>query len=368
MARSCPSIALGILTACTFVFLAGCDGAGVSDLTGLFGNGGGGAGRLTVQITDDPFPHEFVAEAWVTITRIDVLRSSDEEEHEPQLADEEAVDEEEEKEDEESDDEEDDEDEDGDSHGQSRFLTVFQSEEGVEYNLVELRNGRMADLVDAEIPAGSYKQMRIFVSGGRIVLTDAREFPLRVPGGDRSGIKLRFKFEIVDGQVSELLLDFDLSRAFKPVPGGAFRHAGEIREFIFRPSLAMRMANLGKSGCLSGELTDDAGQPRGHATVTAFRGDEEVAGSVTEEDGSYRFVGLPPGEYRLVFEGADFDPHELIGQMVDVHRCRDHDEEEEIDEDEEEDVDESDGDEPDDDTDENVVDASNEEDDSSEDE
>ena len=72
MARLRPSIGLGILAACASVFLAGCDGAGSSDLTGLLGEGG--AGRLTVQITDDPFPHEFVAEAWVTITRIDVLR------------------------------------------------------------------------------------------------------------------------------------------------------------------------------------------------------------------------------------------------------------------------------------------------------
>lgn len=382
MARSRPSIGLGLLAAGTFVFLAGCDGAGVSDLTGLVGDGG--TGRLTVQITDDPFPHEFVAEAWVTITRIDVLRSSDEEQ-EPQLAADEA-DEEEEKEevdesadeeleDEESDDledsqsskgsdgdddsdadaesgsddesgadeESDDEEvEDGDSEGDSPFLTVFESEEGVDYDLVELRNGRMADLVDAEIPAGRYKQMRIFVSGGRIVLMDGREFPLRVPSGDRSGIKLHFEFEIVDGEESELLLDFDLSRAFKPIPGGAFRHAGEIREFIFRPSLGMRMANLGISGCLSGELTDGAGEPRGHATVTAFRGDEEFASSVTEEDGSYRFVGLPPGEYRLVFEGADFDPHELIGQMVDAHRCRDHEDEDGDDDDDtdEEEVDE----------------------------
>ena len=43
MARLRPSIGLGILASCLSVFLAGCDGAGVSDLTGLFGDGGGGA-------------------------------------------------------------------------------------------------------------------------------------------------------------------------------------------------------------------------------------------------------------------------------------------------------------------------------------
>ena len=71
------------------------------------------SGRLIITVTDDPFPIDFIEEASVVITRVEV-RSVGEEEGYP-------------------------------------FLTLF--EDTIEFNLLDLRNGVMEELLDMEVPA-----------------------------------------------------------------------------------------------------------------------------------------------------------------------------------------------------------------------
>jgi hypothetical protein len=319
--------------------LAGCNPAAL--MPGDLGSDGGGTigsgptGQLKIRITDAPAPVDYIDEAWVTITRIDVLRCPDvsdggdpnaaepndpnsvDDPNDPnQPGDPNGLDDDDEGDHDQGDDVDDDDDDDGEHHAERPWITVFDDPNGVPFDLMTLRNGRLADLIDAELPAGSYKQIRVFVDGGRVVLSDGREFPLHVPSGDSSGIKLRLKFEIVEGADTEMLLDFDLSRVFRPVPGGAFEHAREVRGFMFRPSLGLRVADLGESGSLGGEAQDDQGAVHGGVEVVAYRGHTRVATTYTEADGSFAFVGLDPGNYRIAFAGGDgFEPREVRTQV-----------------------------------------------------
>jgi len=112
------------------------------------------------------------------------------------------------------------------------FITVYSGEKW--FNLLELQNGATDLLVDAEIPSGMYNQMRVYVTEGKVILKDeAGEFNLKVPSGAQSGIKLNFDFEI-GGEDTELLLDFDLSRAFKPIPGSAWSSRKTFANSSFR--------------------------------------------------------------------------------------------------------------------------------------
>jgi len=382
------------------LWVVGCDVAPIGE----------GKGNLRVLVTDKPFPIEFMEEALVTITRVEVRRAGDEGSTDgcmddatcddrlvcngsevcnpdtgvcdpgapPECADGEVCDElrdgcatpcgnpsecddgvfcngaegcdddtglcqagtpvecpegqrcaEETQEcvPDEGDDEEDADGDDGDNDGP--FVVIFDSQDTGEpqtFNLLDLQGGKTALLADAEIPAGAYTQMRVFVTEGVVRLTGCgdgeSEFVLQVPSGAQSGIKLNFDFEVAGDQTTTLILDIDLSRAFTPIPGGRIDDPCTIREFKFSPSIAMRLINLVDAGGISGTVTTGEGDetlPLEAVSVTVFdENGDDVTSTATDEAGSYVVLGLVPGEYSLEFSAAGFEDEQVPGVVVDA--------------------------------------------------
>src|SRR5690606_192861 len=105
---------------------------------------GSDTGRMTIQMTDAPFPHNLVAEANVTIFKIEA-RNTDEKpntEEEGEMAD----------------------------NTGSPFIVLMEQE--IEVNLLDLTNGITENLVDTEVPVGTYDLVRVYVKGINVVLTD----------------------------------------------------------------------------------------------------------------------------------------------------------------------------------------------------
>ena len=110
-------------------------------------------GRLVVHITDAPFPINLIEEATVTVTKVEVRNDSESDDH--------------------------------------SFLTIFEGSRV--FNILELRNGVMEELVDVEIPEGSYNLIRIYVEDAGIVVKDHGSYSVKVPSGSQTGIKMFIK-------------------------------------------------------------------------------------------------------------------------------------------------------------------------------
>lgn len=218
---------------------------------------------LKVKMTDAPFPFEFVAEANVTIDKIELKTMNEEEEF------------------------------------------ILLSEEEMSFNLLDLTNGITTVLVDMEIPTGSYDQIRMRVSASSVLLTDDRIFDLKIPSGEQSGLKVKFPstLEIAEGEDSELLLDFDVSRSFKAQ--GNVKNISSIKGFIFTP--VIKATQPKETGELTGQVTDISSSLAIEGVqLSVFAADTLNTSTFTDSDGNYTVIGLLPGTYSVAAEQNDY--------------------------------------------------------------
>jgi hypothetical protein len=248
-------------------------------------------GRLNVYLTDAPFPIGLVEHAFVTIDRVEVRQRIETEGEEDE----------------------------------ENFIVIAQ--EAMEFDLLQLTNGITTQLAMADLEPGSYDMIRLHVVDARIVLTDGNDYDLKVPSGSSSGLKIKIEpaISIVEGQTSDVLLDFDISKSF--VAKGNVK-GGQILGFNFKP--VVRGIYMGAAGRIQGTVTDAGGQPlenawvkllvpvTGTASVTE-EGDGEdnvLVSAYTDASGNYKLIGLPEGIYSMECELEGFSS--LITEEIEV--------------------------------------------------
>ncbi|KGK31610.1 DUF4382 domain-containing protein [Cellulophaga sp. E6(2014)] len=225
----------------------------------------GSTGTLSIQLTDAPFLYDMVAEANVTIFKIDARYKG-------------AV------------------ETDSVSADGNSFITL--SEEEVPINLLELTNGITENLVNLEVPAGTYDLVRVYVKGVNVILNDGTVYDLNVPSGEQTGIKVFIQPGLVvqGGLSSDLLLDFDVSKSFV-AKGGRNNLSG----FNFKP--VIKASNLATAGTLKGLVTtteDNISVGLEGAQVSVIVADTINTTTFSDIDGSFVIMGLQEGSYDLL--------------------------------------------------------------------
>ena len=217
------------------------------------------SGNLIIRLSDAPFPTDLVAEANVTINKIDIRKTNEDDGY--------------------------------------PFITL--SEEEQTFNLLELTNGVTAILADTAIDSGSYNLIRLYVSEASVKLTDSTVFDLKIPSGAQTGIKVSINPAVTIGDEStpEVLLDFDVSKSFV-VQGNPNTPAG-IKGFIFKP--VVKSSTLSTSGTLEGTVTDTFDVAINGAQVSIIAADTVYKTSFTGENGGYAILGIDPGTYKVEF-------------------------------------------------------------------
>jgi len=134
-----------------------------------------------------------------------------------------------------------------------RVVFDFPSERHID--LLAFQNGDTVDLLqEVEVPAGDYRWMRLKVvaernqqDGSRIefAATTGQTFPLYIPSGAESGLKLNRPFRVAAGGITRLVADFDLRKS-------VIAPRGQEPNYVLKPVL--RLTDELETGTLAGTV------------------------------------------------------------------------------------------------------------------
>src|SRR5262249_30478183 len=94
-------------------------------------------------------------------------------------------------------------------------------------DLIKLQNGVTGMLTaGASVPAGDYDWMRLKVRADQnmqgessITLSNGTQYPLWIPSGAETGLKVNHPFTVAQGSTTQLLIDFNLRKSVVAPPG-----------------------------------------------------------------------------------------------------------------------------------------------------
>ncbi len=223
-----------------------------------------GTGYLIIKVTDAPFPIEYVEEALVRIIKVEIREKKSEDGY--------------------------------------PFLTLM--EDTVTIDLIDLRNGVTAVLLETDIPVGEYDLVRLYVDHAGITIKDWDTYFMKVPSGAQTGIKIFMSpsIRVEGGLTSELLLDFDISKSFV-LKGNMSTPAG-IKGFNFKP--VIRAVNNTTAGRVEGVVSDTANVLLEDASVWIEK-DTVISTTYTDSIGQYALIGIPAGSYSVFATKEGYD-------------------------------------------------------------
>ncbi len=232
--------------------------------------------KVTVKMTDDPFPMPFVAEANIGVIKVDLKNDN------------------------------------GD------YVTVFSGDTSV--NLVNYTNGKTAKVGVNEVPAGTYTEVRVTMGDVTVKLTDDRTFSYTAAAHHSYSQAIYPALEVSEGEKAELLIDMDLSRSFSF--GGFTGWISDIMDITgiqsFTPQF--RAVDLYETGTIEGQVNDANGDPVAYAEVKIRYdydndGQPEEVTTIAKADGSFKIIGVPQGTYMVEAEGEGT----VDGEVDNVH-------------------------------------------------
>lgn len=153
------------------------------------------------------------------------------------------------------------------------------------YDLLLLRNGASVILGDNYLNAGHYTQIRLIIGEGSNVVVNGVVYPLEIPSGEQTGLKLNHEFDIIAETVYELMLDFDAERSIILTGNGQYK---------LKP--VIRLIPVIISGTISGMINPATAA----YLVYAISGTDTVITLAEPIFGSFRLMALAQSTYNVI--------------------------------------------------------------------
>ena len=254
-------------------------------------------GTLQINLTDDPGMYDEVV---IAFSEIAVHQSE-----KPDDIDEQDIDNEKVKGSAYGEDDENDEnDEDNDDGANDGNWIVLPLDEEKQYDLLTLQDTSEI-IAMANLGVGSFTQIRLKIVQGEdktYVKIGDDTYPLEVPSGTQSGLKLIHPFEIVEGANTVLFLDFDAENSVIKTGNDQYK---------LQPTIKILSQGV------KGTVVDSDGNPIAGATVSASGENVETESFKTGDDGTFE-IPLTEGTYALEITAADYDDETI--ESVEVIR------------------------------------------------
>ena len=153
-------------------------------------------------------------------------------------------------------------------------------------NLLELTDGNHAVLADSTLPSGHYTQVRLILGENNTVVVDGESHELEIPSSSQSGLKLNHGFDIEDGTIYAVTLDFDADRSIHRTGNGRYKMKPTIRLIV---------------NILSGSLSGVVEPTEAYAMIMATAGQDTAVVYADSSSGEFSFPMLTEGAYQLEF-------------------------------------------------------------------
>lgn len=186
-------------------------------------------------------------------------------------------------------------------------------------DLLTLQNEVLDLIEDEAVPAGTYSQLRLVISGGYIEVKEGDSFAiyassdeyaaaneveatseLQMPSFAQSGLKIVLPAEaaVIEGDQNVILLDFNVAESFG-------KQAGQSGSWVMSPVIRATELSLTGGAEISLSLDEGVTLPDGVTladfSATVAKGEESVEVDFTDPDGSGTFAVLfqylVPGTY-----------------------------------------------------------------------
>lgn len=153
------------------------------------------------------------------------------------------------------------------------------------YNLLQYTNGLDTLIATTTIPSGIVSQIRLILGSNNSVTKNGVTYPLTIPSGSESGLKLQIHTAIIEGVTTIVLLDFDASRSIVEQGNGNFHLKPVIRAIA-----------TGIDGSIKGAIN-----PVFSATAYAYLGNDTFTTNVSST-GAFLINGVPAGTYTVCIQ------------------------------------------------------------------
>ncbi len=164
------------------------------------------------------------------------------------------------------------------------WVTVPLDNPGV-YNLLEFSNGLDVLLGTVEMPDGILSQVRLVLGSENSIVVDGITFPLTIPSGSTSGLKLNVHQELQGGYTYRFWLDFDAAQSVHKTGNG---------KYMLKP--VIRMYSEPSSGAIEGYVFPVEALP-----VVSVSNSLDTLMAIPDSLGYYKISGLAAGNYLVEF-------------------------------------------------------------------